>query len=389
MEDQALAQSKTGESYEHTFHPDELCEDVLSMLSLCETASGGVGRYQDNLRAMSRYGMSCRVLLPDADRHILGPEADVVTFHRKKRGIGSLINMLRAFLAERKRRRPDVYFFNSTFSLVPLLVLRLIGDRTVSVYCAHCWAIGTLDPDSWKGRLIRAIEGTLCGLADLVINVSQSDLAIATRFGYRGRQIVLENAVGEADPDAARDLFASDVEGAIHLLFVGRFDRQKGLDVLLPAFSQARRRNAGLHLHLVGGVVRDGQTPAPREGVINHGWAGPHEIDSFYRSADALIVPSRWEGMPLVILEALRNATPVMASTGCGMSDFLERAGCGTSFELDSETLTALLAGLRRDDLIAARPAARATFEAHFTQARFGAALAREIRTMVGKRGGA
>jgi len=56
---------------------------------------------------------------------------------------------------------------------------------------------------------------------------------------------------------------------------------------------------------------------------------------------------------------------------------------------LNGEKLTDLLAGLRRDDLIAARPAARATFEAHFTQARFGAALAREIRTMVGKRGGA
>jgi len=358
--------------------PDARC---LSMLSLCETASGGVGRYQENLLALADHGIACRVLLPDADRHILGPEADVLTFHRERRGGSALIAFLRAFLAERKRSKPDIYFFNSTFSLLPLVVLRLLQDKTPAIYCAHCWAIATQDANSWKGHMVRAVEGNLCGLADLVINVAQNDAATARRFGYRGRQIVVEHAVPAADPQAPDDLFDRASTDETHLLFVGRFDRQKGLDLLLPAFTRARAQNPGLHLHLVGGAVRGGDTPEPRDGVTNHGWANPDQIDSYCKSADALIVPSRWEaGMPLVVLEALRNGSPVFASSGCATDGFLERNGCGAGFDLDEDDLSALLAGLRRPDLAAMRPRALAAFQAHFTLDRFTAEMAQHIR---------
>jgi glycosyltransferase involved in cell wall biosynthesis len=355
----------------------------LSLLSVCETASGGVGRYQENIAALVRHGILSRVLLPDADRHILGAQPQVSTFHRKRRGVPALISLVRRFLAERRKLKPDVYFFNSTFALLPLLVLRAYGDRTPSVYCAHCWAIGTQNPESWKGKLIRAVEGNLCGLADLVVNVSDADLATARRFGYRGHQIVVENAVGAANPDARDDVFERRSEEETHLLFVGRFDHQKGLDVLLSVFDRARQKNPDLHLHLVGGAVRGGETFVLPDGVINHGWAKPDEIDSFYKSSDALIVPSRWEGMPLVVLESLRNATPVYASTGCGMDDFIARNKCGDSFALDEDILTDLLTGLRRRDLAALRPDAFDAYQQHFTQDRFGAEMSGHLRALV------
>jgi glycosyltransferase involved in cell wall biosynthesis len=358
-------------------------EPPLSMLSLCETASGGVGRYQENLAALAGHGIACRVVLPAADRHILGPDADVLTFHRKKRDLRGLLNFVLAFLAARKHQRPDLYFFNSTFSLLPLLILRLLRDRTPAIYCAHCWAIATQAPDGLKARLVRAVEGNLCGLADLVVNVAASDAATAKRFGYRGHQIVVDQAVDSADPHARDDLFERGASDEIHLLFVGRFDHQKGLDLLLPAFSRARERNPSLHLHLVGGAVRDGDAPAQRDGVTNHGWANPDQIDSFYKSADALIVPSRWEGMPLVVLESLRNDRPVFASTGCGMGDFLERYECGASFELAEDPLTTRLAGLRRKDLVALQVPAQRAFRANFTLDRFAAEMSGHIRALI------
>lgn len=356
------------------------------MLSVCETASGGVGRYQENLLALSAQGITCRVLLPDTDRHILGPGADVLTFRRERRGVRTLIALVRAFLAERKRSRPDLYIFNSTFTLLPLLVLRLLRDRTPSVYCAHCWAVGTQSGDHWTARLIRLIEGNLCGLADLVVNVAQSDADLARRLGYRGRQIVVENAVADPDPQARSDLFDRTEASEVHLLFVGRFDRQKGLDLLLPAFAAARRTAPELRLHLVGGAVRDGTLPDPVEGVTLHGWIRPDRIDDYYRSADALIVPSRWEGMPLVILEALRNGTPVLASSGCGMGEILRHTGSGGEFSLTDGSLGPLLARLRREDLAAMRADARATFARHFTLDRFVADMARHLRELAGGR---
>lgn len=362
--------------------PETGMSQPLLVLSLCETANGGVGRYQENLLALSAHGISTRVLLPESDKAILSPGADMVTYRRKRRDIASLIRLLRAFLTQRNRFKPDIYFFNSTFALVPLLLLRLLNDKTPAIYCAHCWAIATIDAESWKGRMVRAIEGTFCGLADFVVNVSENEAAIAQRFGYLGRHVVVVQAVRPPDADARTDLFARQAEDDVHLLFVGRFDRQKGLDLLLSAFARAKALNRCLHLHLVGGAVRDGSTPELSDGVTNHGWAGPGEIDTLYRSADALIVPSRWEGMPLVVLEALRNGTPVFASTGCGMGDFLARHKCGASFEIDGDPLADLLAGLNVCDLARMRPGALDAFERNFTIARFTKDMAGHIRDL-------
>lgn len=353
------------------------------MLSLCETASGGVGRYQDNLVALARHGIAVRVLLPESDRHILGPGVDAITFPRRRRGVRASVALIRAFLAERARRRPDIYMFNSTFTLLPLAVLRLLRDRTPAIYCAHCWAVATLDPDSLKGRLVRLVEGNLCGLADVVLNVAGNDAATARRLGYRGRHVVVEHAVADADPAAPDTLFPRAAADDIHLLFVGRFDRQKGLDVLLPAFARARAANPRLHLHLVGGAVRGGEAPPAADGVTNHGWARPEQIDGFCRSADAMVIPSRWEaGLPLVALESLRNGRPVFASAGCGSGDFLEQNGCGASFPLDEASLAGLLAGLRRTDILAMQPRALEAFRAHFTLDRYTDEMARLVRSV-------
>jgi glycosyltransferase involved in cell wall biosynthesis len=356
---------------------------LLTLLSVCETASGGVGRYQENIVALGGHAIAPWVLLPDADRHILDEVSQVSTFHRKRRGIPALIRLVRTFLAERRRLRPDIYLFNSTFALLPLLVLRMLGDKTPCVYCAHCWAISTSDSESKNSKLIRAIEGNLCGLADLVVNVSDADLATAKRYGYRGNQIVVENAVATATPNARDDVFERRSLDEVHLLFVGRFDHQKGLDILLSAFKSARLINMNLHLHLVGGAVRGGETFVVPDGVIDHGWAKPNEIDNFYRSADALIVPSRWEGMPLVILESLRNGTPVFGSTSCGLDDFITQNGCGETFALKESTLTRLLSGLQRASLSSLRPAALDAYNSHFTLDRFCAEMSGHLRNLV------
>ncbi|MFG6531971.1 MULTISPECIES: glycosyltransferase family 4 protein [unclassified Sulfitobacter] len=352
----------------------------LSVLSLCETANGGVGRYQENLIALSAFGISTFVLLPESDRGIIGDNCNLFFYSRSGRNIPSLIRFVFAFLKQRGSLRPDVYFFNSTFSLIPLFILRLLRDRTPAIYCAHCWAVAAVNPASWRGRIIRTVEGRLSGLADLVVNVSEGEAAIARRFSYRGDHVVVAQAVHPPVSDARKNLFIRQNKTDVHLLFVGRFDRQKGLDILLSAFVRARASNKNLHLHLVGGAVRGGDIPELTDGVVNHGWAKRHEVDGFYRSADAVIVPSRWEGMPLVVLEAMRNGTPVFASTGCGMGDFLSRHGCGLEFDGSRETLVNVLAGLNAADLAEMRSRTFETFEQHFSLGRFTKEMAGYIR---------
>ncbi|NNE50962.1 MAG: glycosyltransferase family 4 protein [Sulfitobacter sp.] len=381
----SVGQTEPGES--HDSPPDKVeisaaAEDSLRLLSVCETAQGGVGRYQENILALDRRGIDPWVLLPDRDWAILGDHTQVNTFRRRGRGPRSLLALIGGFLAERRRLSPDIYLFNSTFSLLPLLLLRALGDRSPAIYCSHCWAVATQEKLGWKSRLIEAVEGRLCGLADLIVNVSQADADTAVRRGYRGRHIVVENAVSGADAGGQKEMFRGPDETGIHLLFVGRFDRQKGLDILLPAFARARAARPDLHLHLVGGAVRGSPAPDLPEGVTNHGWVSPDQIDSYYRSADALIVPSRWEGMPLVVLEALRNGTPVLLSRGCRMDDLLAETGCGKAFDLNEETVVNLLTDLAPKSLQDMRKKALEAYDAHFTLDRFTAEFAEHVMAL-------
>lgn len=353
------------------------------ILNVCETAQGGVGRYQDLLQALEPFGFSLSVLLPEADKGILRDSSRAATFQRSRRGPVAMWNLLRAFWLQRRQLRPDLYFFHSTFSLLPLMVLRLAGDRTPAVYCAHCWAASTLQADGWKARVVRFVEGNLCGLADLVVNVSASDAETAGKLGYRGHHVVVENAVGPPDPAARSDLFDRPASSRVNLLFVGRFDHQKGLDLLLSAYDLARSRNSDLHLHLVGGAVRGSEMPELGEGVSYHGWVGPDEIDSYYRSADALVVPSRWEGLPLVVPEAYRNGTPVMVARRSGMEKLVDEGKNGWSFPLEVTALADLLSKVGRYELAKMRPAAEKTYQDRFSQERFAAEMAENLHALL------
>ncbi|WP_417208492.1 glycosyltransferase family 4 protein [Antarctobacter sp.] len=355
------------------------------VLSVCETAKGGVGRFQDSLRAIEGAGFDLAVLLPEQDSDVLTYRDRIWTFRRQRRGVRALCAMISEFRRVRASIKPDVYFFNSTFALLPLLVMRMIGDRSPAVYCAHCWAVSNYRPGSVKGRIVRTVEGRLCGLADLVVNVSSGDADLARQLGYKGRHVVVENAVPDSAAMTEVAAFPAQAPGAVHLLFVGRFDRQKGLDLLLPAFARARVRNRHLHLHLVGGPVRSDRVPDLPDGVTWHGWAAPDQIDGYYRAADALVVPSRWEGLPLIVPEALRNGTPVLVADRSGMAGLVTPGETGAVFQHDADALTDCLARLTHPDLRAMRGAARASYEHRFTIDRFANQMAGHLENLVSR----
>ena len=356
----------------------------IRVLSVCETAKGGVGRFQESLRSVEASGFEVSVLLPEPDIDILTDKARLLSFPRSRRGIVALWSLVVHFIRARRSVRPDLYFFNSTFSLLPLAVLRLIGDRTPAVYCAHCWAISNYDHTSLKGRIVRALEGRLSGLADRVINVSKGDADLARRFGYRGRHVVIENAVPDSANATNSDARADDNGQGINLLFVGRFDRQKGLDILLQAFERARQAQPALRLKLVGGPVRGSASPDLPDGVTHLGWLNPEDLDDVYRKADALVVPSRWEGLPLIVPEALRNGTPVLLSDRSGMGSLVVEGESGLVFDLTEDALEQCLSSLSRSTLRAMRPAARQQYEDRYTIARFSKDLSRQLSELVG-----
>ena len=102
-------------------------------------------------------------------------------------------------------------------------------------------------------------------------------------------------------------------------LAVGRFSpKHKGFDLLIKAFAIFAQRNVDWQLVIVGDgpeknklmqmIVEEGL----EERIRLHPFT--NEIQTYYSSASVYVLSSRWEGMPLVLVEAMSHGLPIIAS---------------------------------------------------------------------------
>lgn len=104
-------------------------------------------------------------------------------------------------------------------------------------------------------------------------------------------------------------------EGALRLLYVGRLTANKGVNVLLQAL-QDRPLPMGAEVVLVGTGPEVSRLQALAEGLPVRfvGEVPESDLFAWYASADAFVFPTRYEGMPTVVLEAMAAGLPIIAS---------------------------------------------------------------------------
>jgi glycogen synthase len=125
----------------------------------------------------------------------------------------------------------------------------------------------------------------------------------------------------------------ASASGPPEILLVGRLVHQKGADILLRALGAIRDMTFSLR------IVGDGPDRAALERLASQqqiadrvafvGWVPREEIAAHYHRADIFAFPSRIEGMPNVVLEAMAYALPVVATDVDGNRDVIgdERTG--------------------------------------------------------------
>lgn len=147
------------------------------------------------------------------------------------------------------------------------------------------------------------------------------------------RLAVIPNGVSldrfrDAVPTSKAELGMPD--GARIALFVGRIDPQKGWRVLLDAIDSAMIRGSSWRLVIVGDgpereamLARIGDSGRAR-------WLGRRDdVPSLMAAADVLVLPSLWEGMPNVVLEAMAAGKPVIATDVEGSQELVEPGATG------------------------------------------------------------
>jgi len=260
---------------------------------------------------------------------------------------------------------PDIVYLHSTFpGVYGRLRMDSKGPSWTTVYCAHGWAF-TQRVSRLKKNIYQWTERYLAGRADAMVSISHFEYEAAVRAGiHHPRHRIIPHGI----PAAAVNIQPAiqTEENGTHLLFVGRFDEQKGVDLLFDAWKDPRL--ADMHLWLIGDTTLDQQTTVPVQPNVHPlGWIRNDRMDGYIRSFDAVIMPSRWEGFGLVALEAMRNGRAVLASRAGGLPELIIDGVNGRLFDPEArEALIQLLLGLTHRDLVRMGEEALGVFHAGF-----------------------
>ena len=250
----------------------------------------------------------------------------------------------------------------------------------------------------FKAPLHTALGWLTARLADVVLAPSAATAGEIRRdYGVErvgvlpnvtGGLVVPAGAAGAAGAEDSVDTGEEEPEG--YLLFVGRLRIRKGVEVLLAALPRLARRFPTVRLLVAGdGEHREeleARTAALGLGdsrVVFLGRAGGPRVRALLAGARALVVPSTYEGMPLVVLEAMAAGVPVVASRVSGIPEVVVDGETGWLVPPeDPAALAAALTAVLADPAAARRRGAAGKIRVaeHFRPAVAAAVWEEEIR---------
>jgi glycosyltransferase involved in cell wall biosynthesis len=294
----------------------------IRVLEVSEATAGGVRRH---LRDLACGLAGCRVSFAVSCERDGGFREDVAAFRAKgivcheipmERRIAPFADAasLCALVRAVRQDRPDVIHAHSSKAG---FLAREAGRlcKVPVVYTPHVFPF--LMQCGGFRRLYRALERLAVPWTAAVIVLSQEERDAALSLGFpESRVYLIPNGICPG-PLASR--VPPPAGKTFHVGFFGRFCFQKGAD-LLPSIIHAAE---GMRFFCYGdGGLLDsvrGQCEADFFGAYRQGSAV-----GLMQALDAVVVPSRWEGCPYVVLEAWEAGVPVVASGVGGITDLIQ-----------------------------------------------------------------
>jgi len=324
---------------------------MVRVLHISEFTKGGI---ETHLNEVLRYQSEKHDIYliaseQNSNSKTLQIHSDRLELYPYKRSPRYFLQAIQSINRKIKEINPDIIHVHGTFAGFFLRTLFFLKKkRPVVIYCAHGWAF-LMDTSSWKRKVFATIERVLSLRTDYIIHISKHEYEMALQYGLSAKKsVVVYNGVSDAP--ASNALPFEVKRDKINLLYVGRFDRQKGFDLLLEVFKE--NPFTDVHLYLVGDtVLKDCDYDYPSN-AVKIGWVDNSEIDRYMKACDAVIVPSRWEGFGIVAIEALRNKKPVIASNRGALPEIVQHGVNGYIFDFDNkEALVNIIQGLSKKQL--------------------------------------
>jgi glycosyltransferase involved in cell wall biosynthesis len=162
------------------------------------------------------------------------------------------------------------------------------------------------------------------------------------QMGLKVPIVHLPNFVLDAASSPASESATGETPEEPYFLFVGRLEKLKGLQTLLPVFRRYRKAQ----LLIVGTGSYEPRLRKLADDSANIWFLGhlsARQLQALYRQAVAVIVPSIcFEVFPLVIIEAFRQQTPAIVRNLGGMPEIIEESRGGFVYDTEEELVAAM-----------------------------------------------
>jgi glycosyltransferase involved in cell wall biosynthesis len=223
-----------------------------------------------------------------------------------------------ALIGHLRTGRPDLVHAHTSKAGILTRIAAAVTD-TPAVFTAHTWAFAEGTSAMWKlvglpsERL--AAQFTAC-----IINVSEANRRLAAGSGIDKAKLSLTVHNGIRDTSFRAD--PQEPTARPQIVAVGRFVKQKDQQLLVQAMT---RINQPYKLVFVGEgptravVEADVARAGLQSQIVFAGNSG--EVEQILSQSHIFVLPSRWEGFPLTILEAMRAGLPVIASDVGGVGE--------------------------------------------------------------------
>ncbi|MFL7771989.1 glycosyltransferase [Proteus terrae] len=255
----------------------------------------------------------------------------------------------------------DLFLFHRVFNIYSwiCILICLLKNKPYVIVPHSSFSKASQSKSKIKKKLVRFLFHDFMMRKALCIQyLSESELNDS--YLKHHRQIIIPNGV-----DTLVDYYKSNTENIPYISFLARYDiHHKGIDLLLDAISQSCDliRSQGFKF-IFHGSDPSGQQVFQLESMSSK--LGIEDLVSFYgpifgkekyrflANSSAYILTSRYEGMPLTVLEALFQNTTCLVTNSTNMSHIIEPNGFGMSCETNTKDISFMIENfIKSKDLI-------------------------------------